>query len=212
MGKYQSTKFIELGSTAFRQPKASSHCKNIHGYQLKAKVWLGANELDENNWVFDFGSFKELTKTLQKTFDHKLVIDKNDPAKSIFRELERYGAAEIIEMDGVGIEKFAQFVFEQTDTYVKFCTKDRVWCDKVEIFEHEKNSAIYCKEFLKDIIVKDASKPVTGIQPTVAETPKPPTQIPASPEQISKGPRPAPLSNPVTTGWSNPFAGTSWGS
>lgn len=209
MSKFQSTKVIELGSCAFRQPKATSHCKNIHGYQLKAKLWLGADELDDKNWVFDFGSFKELKEKLQKTFDHKLVIDKNDPAKPAFRELERYGAAEIIEMDGVGIEKFAQFVFDQADTYVKFASQGRVWCDKVEIFEHEQNSAVYSKEIVNEIVSKEEPKRETGVVYTPVTAPSSPEQVPAPVQQT--GPKPAPLSNPITTGWSNPFAGTSWG-
>ena len=35
---HTSSKLIELGSTAFRQPRADSHCRYIHGYQLKAEV------------------------------------------------------------------------------------------------------------------------------------------------------------------------------
>ena len=210
MGKYQSTKVIELGSCAFRQPKAKSHCKNVHGYRLIAKIWVSANELDENNWVFDFGSFKELSNDLQKTFDHKLVIDKNDPAKPAFRELERYGAVEIVEMDGVGIEKFAEYVFNQTNTFVKFKTNNRVWCEKVEVFEHEKNSAIYNNvETSKNVSEILDTKPVNiEPAPTPASVPAP---APAPVEQVQSGPRPAPLSNPITKGWSNPFAGTSWG-
>lgn len=210
MGKFSSTKIIELGSCAFRQPNASSHCKFVHGYRLIAKIWVSANELDDNNWVFDFGSFKELTKTLQKTFDHKLVIDKKDPAKSVFKELERYGAVDIVEMDGVGIEKFAQYVFEQTDTYVKFVTKNRVWCDKVEVFEHEKNSAIYGKSIMSELNLNEPNKPKTGIVHTESQEPK---SIETKIDNNTKaGPKPAPLSNPITKGWSNPFGGTSWGS
>lgn len=203
MAKFQSTKLVELGSCAFRQPNATSHCKNIHGYQLTAKIWLEANELDERNWVFDFGSFKELTKTLQKTFDHKLVIDKNDPAKPAYRELERYGAAEVVELDGVGIEKFAQFVFFETDNYVKYHTNKRVWCSKVEVFEHDKNSAIYIKENISKI----AAQPVI-------ESPKvEPKHVELSSEAATPntGPKPAPVGNSVSTGWNNPFKGTSWG-
>jgi 6-pyruvoyltetrahydropterin/6-carboxytetrahydropterin synthase len=201
MAKYQSTKLIELGSCAFRQPKATSHCKFIHGYQLTAKVWLEANELDEKNWVFDFGAFKELSKSLQDTFDHKLVIDKNDPAKPAFRELERYGAAEIIEMDGVGIEKFAQYVFEETDNYVKYHSNKRVWCGKVEVFEHEKNSAIFKKI---ESSVKEVSLSSKTVEAKHVEL-KPVSNIPPS------GPIPAAVGNTVTEGWSNPFGGTSWG-
>lgn len=227
MSRFISTKAIELGSTAFRQPNAESHCKQIHGYRLKAKIWLGCNELDKNNWVFDFGSFKELKETLEKTFDHTLVIDKKDPAKSVFRELERYGAAKIIEMDGVGIEKFAEFVFNQTDTYVKFKTNNRVWCLKVEVFEHENNSAIYVsqneevkesvppvvKEIVKESIKEESPEQVKEV-PKAQNSPTPaPLHNPVSSTSSSKpnGPQPVPLNNPVTTGWSNPFAGTSWG-
>ena len=57
---FNSTKIIELGSCAFRQPRAKSHCRFIHGYRLVAKFWFSCNELDENNWVVDFGSLKGL--------------------------------------------------------------------------------------------------------------------------------------------------------
>lgn len=214
MGKFTSTKLIELGSSAFRQPFAESHCKFVHGYQLKAKVWLTCDELDNKNWVFDFGSFKEIKANLEKTFDHKLIISKDDPAKSVFRELERYGAVDLVVMDGVGIEKFAEHVFSVVDTFVKFSTNNRVWCEKVEVFEHERNSAIY-----------ENQKAITN----EVETPK--IEEVAEKKTVEvKEPEPAPLHNPtstvtpstpnsnaaafgnkVTTGWSNPFAGTSWG-
>ena len=209
MGKYFSTKVIELGSTAFRQPNAKSHCKFLHGYRLKAKIWLGAETLDDNNWVFDFGNFKEQKDKLEKTFDHKTVIDKNDPVKTVLRELERYGAIELVEMDGVGIEKFAQFVFEQTDNYVKFKTTSRVWCEKVEVFEHEGNSAIY---------QKDCKSHNTCNSKNAAEKETVPNHVELESlinnsdlKSTSNGPQPAPLTNKVTTGWSNPFEGTSWG-
>ena len=53
---FQSTKTLPLGSTAFRQPFAQSHCKYLHGYRLQAKFWFEADKLDENSWVVDFGS------------------------------------------------------------------------------------------------------------------------------------------------------------
>ena len=45
---FNSTKVIELGSCAFRQPKAESHCRFVHGYRLIGKFWFGANKLDKN--------------------------------------------------------------------------------------------------------------------------------------------------------------------
>jgi len=212
MAKFFSTKVIELGSAAFRQPKATSHCKFVHGYRLKAKIWVAAEILDSNNWVFDFGSFKELKATLQKTFDHKLVIDKNDPAKHVFRELERYGAVDIIEMDGVGIEKFAEFVFNQTDTFVKYTTQNRVWCEKVEVFEHEDNSAIYqISDKKTDECKSKCCKKEEPTLPSVIEKAEEPVPLQTQSNIPAPGPQPAQFGNKVTTGWSNPFAGTSWG-
>ena len=62
---FESTKVIDLGSCAFRQPQAESHCKFIHGYRLKAKFWFTADKLDKNHWVVDFGGLKELKKLLE---------------------------------------------------------------------------------------------------------------------------------------------------
>lgn len=206
MSKFLSTKVIELGSCAFRQPKAKSHCAKIHGYRLKAKIWFAADELDENNWVMDFGGLKELKESLQKTFDHKLVIDKNDPAKSALKEVERYGAADIVIMDnGVGIERFAEYVFKESDNYVKFKTGNRVNVVKVEVFEHEDNSAIFEANNKKQCCkIENKQKDIaSNIQEIKIEAPY-------SSENINHNA--APLHNKVTTGYGNPFAGTSWGS
>ena len=145
--RYYSTKIIELGSAAFRQPKAKSHCRFIHGYRLTGKFVFTADSLDANNWVVDFGDFDELKTFLQGKFDHKLVLAKNDPAMKEFKALEKAGAAEIVVMDeGVGIELFTKYCFEAADSYVKHKTDGRVRAHSVEVFEHEKNSAIYSAE------------------------------------------------------------------
>lgn len=145
--RYYSTKIIELGSTAFRQPNAKSHCRFIHGYRLIGKFIFTADSLDANNWVVDFGDFDELKGFLQEKFDHTLVLSKNDPAMKEFKALEKAGAASIVVLDdGVGIEMFAKYCFEAADSYVKHKTDGRVRAHSVEVFEHEKNSAIYSAE------------------------------------------------------------------
>ena len=197
---YQSTKIIELGSCAFRQPKAKSHCRHIHGYRLVAKIWFNCNELDEHNWVMDFGGLKDLKTQLEFTFDHTLVVDENDPLLEIFRQLATADGAKLVIMkNGVGIEKFANFVFEQSNEFVKKATKQRVWVSKVEVWEHEKNSAVYTGESVSKPVVKDVV--VTPIQAEEIKLEVPPAK--------EAGARVGP--GPVTSGWSNPFAGTSWG-
>ena len=138
-----STKVIELGSCAFRQPKATSHCKFLHGYQLKAKFWFAADELDENNWVVDFGGLKELKKFLQDQFDHTTCISRADPKLDQFKRLRDEGVCDLRVMDGVGIEKFAEWCHDAADNFVGVMTKMRCRCVKVEVFEHDNNSAIY---------------------------------------------------------------------
>jgi 6-pyruvoyltetrahydropterin/6-carboxytetrahydropterin synthase len=143
MTKFTSTKVIELGSCAFRQPNAESHCRFLHGYQLKAKFWFTADELDSNNWVVDFGSLKELKKFLQDQFDHTTCISKDDPKLSEFERLNLAGVCDLRVMDGVGIEKFAEWCHDAADNFVGVMTKMRCRCVAVEVFEHDNNSAIY---------------------------------------------------------------------
>ena len=145
MSKFQSTKVIELGSAAFRQWRAShSHCQYVHGYQLKAKFWFGCSELDEKNWAADFGGLKELKSILHNTFDHKLLIASDDPCLDEFILLEKKGAVQLsIFENGVGIERAAEYCFNTASEFIKEKYGERVWVEKVEVFEHEDNSAIY---------------------------------------------------------------------
>lgn len=146
MGKFYSTKVIPLGSCAFRQPYADSHCRFIHGYRLQAKFWFACNELDKNNWVVDFGGLKDLKRQLESFFDHKTVVWSKDPDIENFRILEKRGMLELVELsDGVGIERFAELCCNMADVHVKAITNNRCWCEKVEVWEHEQNSAIYQK-------------------------------------------------------------------
>ena len=140
---FKSTKVIELGSCAFRQPTATSHCRFLHGYRLTAKFWFEADSLDENNWVVDFGGLKELKTILQTQFDHTTCVSRTDPKITIFKQMRDSGLCDLRVMDGVGIEKFAEWCHGTADEHVQQLTNGRCKCVKVEVFEHENNSAIY---------------------------------------------------------------------
>ena len=141
---YQSTKVIDLGSTAFRQPFAKSHCRFVHGYRLRAKFWFKADELDENGWVVDFGTLKEFKKQLLKTFDHTLIIRRDDPLLEHFKKLNMAGAVDLRVFDEVGMEAFSRYCLIKVNNHLTdikpFLGKR---CVKVEVFDHEFNSAIY---------------------------------------------------------------------
>lgn len=131
-------------SAVFRQPKADhSHCHLLHGYSLAFKFTFGCSDLDEKNWAVDFGGLKELKQWLEEQFDHKTVIDSEDPHMETFYELEKKGLAEITVMDGVGAEKFAEHAWRYADELVRKLSGDRCWCESCECAEHGANSAIY---------------------------------------------------------------------
>jgi len=144
MGKFTSTKVIPLGSAAFRQPYAKSHCKLVHGYRLSAKFWFTCEHLDNNNWVVDFGSLKDLKIRLEELFDHKTVVWAKDPEIDTFKDLEKRRMIDLVVLeDGVGIERFAELCHNLANEYVDDLTDGRCWCTRVEVWEHEGNSAIY---------------------------------------------------------------------
>ena len=111
-------------SCAFRQWRADSHCNLIHGYALQFELKFGG-ELDERNWIVDFGGLKPLKQWLEEQFDHKVVIDSQDPHMEDFYELEKKGLCEVTMMDGVGAEMFAKHAFDYADALIKRETQGR---------------------------------------------------------------------------------------
>lgn len=144
MVRFQSTKIIELGSCAFRQWRAEgTHCKYVHGYRLMAKFWFGCQGLDDKNWVINFGGLKEVKKVLQDQFDHTLCIAQDDPLLEEFKKLDEQDGCQLRIMDGVGIEKTAEWCHKTVDPMIRKMSVGRCWVTKVEVWEHELNSAIY---------------------------------------------------------------------
>ena len=144
--KYESTKTYgnERGlSCCFRQWQADSHCSYLHGYSLGFRFTFETNELDKRNWVYDFGGCKWIKVFLEQTFDHKLLIDKNDPDIDHIYKIHDENMAQVLSMDGVGCEKFSEHVYNFVAPKVYEETKGRVSLQSVECFEHGANSAIY---------------------------------------------------------------------
>ena len=210
MSNYQSTKVIELGSCAFRQWRAThSHCKYLHGYQLKAKLWFGASSLDDKNWCVDFGGLKELKSKLQYVFDHTTTVAADDPELDTFKELDKKGIIQLRILDrGVGIERVAETVFSIADSYIKSLTNDRCWVDKVEVFEHEENSATFtpCNKIevqTQTLLQEEDTKTVPIVDKEEVNVVIGNTSNPS--------PGAAHVGSNVSEGKGNWFAGTSWG-
>jgi len=152
MGKFQSSKVFDGFSTVFRQWKATeTHCRFVHGYGISFKIYF-EGELDERNWVWDFGGMKRAkTKIdgmspkawMDYMFDHTLVVAEDDPFKNAFLEMGEAGAAQVRIVEATGAEKFAEFVFNKVNEFVKTETENRVRVTKVKFMEHGKNAAYY---------------------------------------------------------------------
>ena len=152
MEKFQSTKLFDGFSCVFRQWKAEgTHCRFLHGYGISFRVWF-EGELDERNWVWDFGGMKR-AKTeidgmspkmwMDYMFDHTVLTATDDPHLESFRKLNEEGIIQLREIPATGAEQFAKFIFDKLNKFVHLETKGRVRVAKVEFMEHNKNTAIY---------------------------------------------------------------------
>ena len=161
---FRSTKTYghELGlSAVFRQWRADSHCNQLHGYALSFTFIFEADELDDRNWVVDFGGLKDLKRELVKMFDHKLVIAFDDPQREALEALADLGIADLTILPAVGCEKFAEYAADIADQILEANGYfPRVRIRSVECREHGANSAIYEPEpELEQIDLFDSEDP-----------------------------------------------------
>jgi 6-pyruvoyltetrahydropterin/6-carboxytetrahydropterin synthase len=154
MNKFQSTKLFDGYSACFRQWRAEgTHCKFLHGYAVSFKVWF-EGELDERNWVFDFGGMKRAKHNIDHRspkdyfaylLDHTTIIAEDDPYLEQFKQMDKDGIIQLRVLPAVGCERFAEFLYNKINNFLKVETEGRVQAIKVEVYEHERNSASYSK-------------------------------------------------------------------
>jgi 6-pyruvoyltetrahydropterin/6-carboxytetrahydropterin synthase len=150
--KFQSTKLFDGYSACFRQWKAEgTHCRFLHGYAVSFRVWF-EGELDERNWVWDFGGMKRAKNTINgkspKAFfeyllDHTTIVADDDPYLPHFEKMHEVGIIQLRILPAVGCERFAEFLYTTINDFLKIETDGRVRATRVEVYEHERNSASY---------------------------------------------------------------------
>lgn len=154
---YQSGKTYghNLGfSCAFRQAKAKSHCRFIHGYALSFKFIFESATLDDNGWVIDFGALKSLKQKLEETFDHKTIIASDDPDIVYFTAGHKMGVLDLVVLPAVGCEKFAEYVYNKAAMWLLDNQYSNVRLTSVTVAEHGANHATYINPTL-DITRKE---------------------------------------------------------
>src|SRR6056300_962671 len=116
MGKFYSTKTYgnDRGlSCAFRQWRSThSHCSLIHGYSIGIKLIFECDELDDRNWVMDFGGLKEFKEWSEYMFDHTLCVAEDDPEIHLLKNLPKK-IADVRVVNGVGCERFAEMCYNK---------------------------------------------------------------------------------------------------
>ena len=152
MEKFQSTKLFDGFSCVFRQWKAEgTHCSFLHGYGVSFRVWF-EGELDERNWVWDFGGMKRAKGTIDGMnpkawmdymFDHTTIVAEDDPYLENFKEMWKDGIIQLRIIPSTGAEQFSKYIYEKLNPFIQEETKGRVKITKVEFMEHNKNTAIY---------------------------------------------------------------------
>jgi 6-pyruvoyltetrahydropterin/6-carboxytetrahydropterin synthase len=150
--KFQSTKLFDGYSACFRQWKAEgTHCRFLHGYAVSFRVWF-EGELDHRNWVWDFGGMKRANGNIEgmspKVFfeyllDHTTIVAEDDPYLPLFRQMDAEGIIQLRILPATGCERFAEFLYGKINFFLSEETNGRVRATKVEVYEHERNSASY---------------------------------------------------------------------
>jgi 6-pyruvoyltetrahydropterin/6-carboxytetrahydropterin synthase len=152
MGSFRSTKVFDGYSTVFRQWRADgTHCQFLHGYGVSFKVWF-EGELDERNWVWDFGGMKRAKGTIDGMnpkawmdymFDHTTIVAEDDPYLEKFKEMWKDGIIQLRIIPAVGAEQFSNYLWVKLNNFIQEETDGRVRVVQVEFREHEKNTAFY---------------------------------------------------------------------
>ena len=152
--KFRSTKVKDGFSTCFRQWRAvNTHCSKLHGYGTSVK-FIFEGDLDEKNWVADFGGFKSSralfnidgmnpNQWLNWLLDHTTIVAEDDPYLDVFKDMDQKEMIQLRILPQVGAERFAEYIGQKINEWIQQETNGRVRLVECEFKEHDKNSAIW---------------------------------------------------------------------
>ena len=175
-------------SCCFRQWRAKSHCRFLHGYALQVRVEFETDQLDSNNWVVDFGGLKPFKAWLEETFDHKTLVAEDDPSLPLYRQLAGLDGVipgfrdvetpqnfypvepliQLVVVPSVGVEAFSRMIYEWLYEWLKANEYQHIKLLRVSINEHDSNGAwygirqepLYTKQGLQSVIERTADSAI----------------------------------------------------
>jgi 6-pyruvoyltetrahydropterin/6-carboxytetrahydropterin synthase len=100
-------------------------CENLHGHNYKVRVYVKGEELDKGGMLLDFSLLKKGLKTVFKELDHKNLND-----IKLFQDYDP--SAELI----------CKFIFDKLKSLLPE-EGNRYFLSKIEVFETDRNMAVY---------------------------------------------------------------------
>tara|TARA_Y100001970_G_scaffold292077_1_gene431829 strand:+ start:8033 stop:8500 length:468 start_codon:yes stop_codon:yes gene_type:complete len=141
--KFTCSKSFSDFPCCHRQWNHKGHCKFVHGYSRVFKFWFAAKELNNNGFVVDFSSLKDLEDRLKDYFDHTFLVNQDDPLLEKWKELDKLEAIDLRIMFNVGMEYTAQQIWAWANEHLLNVDNGRTCCWRAESIENESNSAQY---------------------------------------------------------------------
>ena len=134
---------------ALNENRNSQKCAWIHGYSRHVQITFSGG-LDACQWVYDFGDCKFIKEFLDDLWDHKVLISSNDPELQHLQTMQDLDLLRLTIIDaenglnwGPGMEGSCKFLFDNLQPTITKKTEGRVRITRVEVWEHENNSAIF---------------------------------------------------------------------
>jgi 6-pyruvoyltetrahydropterin/6-carboxytetrahydropterin synthase len=75
--------------------------------------------------------------------DHTTIVAQDDPYLDQFMKMDRDGIIQLRILEATGCERFAEYLYKTINDFLREETEGRVRAIKVEVYEHERNSASY---------------------------------------------------------------------
>ncbi len=107
-------------SCCFRNHHAVSHCRFLHGYDLRFTIEFILVQEDggttsPEGWVIGFGDLGPIKDALEALFDHHVIVAADDPELEAYRKLSSMA---VTVLPAVGAEAFASYVLELTEQWL----------------------------------------------------------------------------------------------
>jgi 6-pyruvoyltetrahydropterin/6-carboxytetrahydropterin synthase len=152
MGKYQSTKILEGYSICFRDDKQIPRLQKLYGGAISFKLWF-EGELDNRNWVVDFGFLKRskykiknivdpydnsleemsIKEYMDWLFDHTLIISENDSYLTKIKYMTHNSdIAQLRVLPQSNLEFFTKHVYNIITEAINEEHGDRIKISKIE--------------------------------------------------------------------------------